>query len=74
MHGPKTGNAAAGAHTQAAAILPADYPEWISQETCEIGLPHHQEASETLFPFARVLGHRKTRQRATDKSRVAPTD
>jgi len=61
MHGTKTGNAAVAGQPPSAATLPVNYPEWISRETFEIGLPHSEEASQTVFPFARVLDHRRTR-------------
>ena len=41
--------------------LPADYSEWVSQKVCEIGLPNSQEATQTVFPFARLLGNRTLR-------------
>jgi len=58
---PKNGEQPAGNASFDAQNLPADYSEWISQKVCEIGLPNSQEATQTVFPFARLLGNRTLR-------------
>jgi len=58
---PKNGEQPAGNASFDAQNLPADYSEWISQKVCEIGLPNSENATQTVFPFARVLAYRTNR-------------
>ena len=56
MHGTKTGDAAVAGQPPSAAI-PADYPEWISSPSFEIGLLDCADEAQMFFPFAQRLAN-----------------